>query len=733
MDGHATEAGPPDLSAFPVSATVSLQEGHLITLKHGDSFALFDHAGDLGPGAQGFYHGDTRYLSLYTLLLNGARPMLLSAALQDDNAALACDLTNPDLPAASGEAAGLPNDRIHLRRSRFLWDSTCHERISVRNFDDRRRHVTIELYFDSDFADLFEARGAERLRHGTRHAAETGPAEVRLAYTGLDSVRRETRLRFDPTPEHLESHRAVFRFDLLPGERRAFFVEIGCDRPTAACPPQTAFGQALRHSRRALRMVQARRTRVETSNDIFNETLHRAGADLSMLTTDKPEGPYPYAGIPWYSTAFGRDALIAAWHTLWYDPALARGVLGYLAAHQATETDPLTDAEPGKILHETRQGEMAMLGEVPFRRYYGSVDSTPLFIMLAGAYLDRTGDIAHLRRLWPNIEAALGWIEESGDPDGDGFVEYQRKRPDGLLNQGWKDSHDSIFHASGEMAEGPIALVEMQAYVYAAWRAAAGIARQLGQATRAAALEERAARLQRDFDTAFWDEALGTYVLALDGRKRPCRVRASNAGHALFAGIALPHRAERVAQAMMEPAFFSGWGIRTLAAGQPRYNPMSYHNGSVWPHDNALIAEGFVRYGQTAAAIRIFEGLFAAATYVDLRRLPELFCGFPRRRGQGPTLYPVACSPQAWAATTPLALLGTCLGLSFDPVAGCIRFEKPALPRFLDGLTLRNLRLGKGHLDIGFGRAGGTFAHPAGEVAIQVLSRSNGLRAELRA
>jgi glycogen debranching enzyme len=710
------------VTQFLIPAVASRQERRPRILKHGDTFAVFDHNGDAlsEPGSpEGLYHRDTRYLSHLYLTIAGERPLLLSSILPDDNVTLTCDLTNPDLFDAEGKLI-LEHDLLHLRRSLFLWDSACHERIALRNFDDRRHRVRIDLTFAADFADLFEVRGAERARRGALEPPQVERSAVRLAYLGLDRRRRETVLRFDPAPQELTAQRATFIFDLAPRDARTVTLTIGCDS-IGADPVRRSFGRSLREARRALRSSASRATAIVTSNDIFNEAVRRSVSDLYMLITDTPEGPYPYAGTPWFSTVFGRDGLITALETLWLDPAIARGVLLHLAANQATGFDPAADAEPGKILHEVRYGEMAELGEVPFRRYYGSVDSTPLFVMLAGAYLERTGDLATLRKLLPNIEAALGWLENYGDRDGDGFVEYGRQTEDGLINQGWKDSHDAIFHADGALAKGPIALAEVQAYVYAAWRAAATIARALGQTERVAGFDLRAQALQAHFDAAFFDEELNTYVLALDGEKRPCRVRSSNAGHALLTGLALPERAAAVARSLMGPSLFSGWGVRTIASSEARYNPMSYHDGSVWPHDNALIAAGLARYGFKREAARIFEGLFAASNYVDLRRLPELFCGFARQRARGPTFYPVACMPQAWAAAAPLYMLQASLGLGFDPERLHVTFEEPALPAFLDEVTLLNLRLEGGVADVSLRRSGS-------KVVVDVLERRGPLK-----
>jgi glycogen debranching enzyme len=468
------------------------------------------------------------------------------------------------------------------------------------------------------------------------------------------------------------------------------------------------FLRALIKARRELRQSSYGRTTVETSNELFNEMLCRAAADLQILMTDTPQGRYPYAGIPWFSTTFGRDGLITALQMLWWSPDVARGVLRRLAHYQAQTTDPLADAEPGKILHEMRGGEMAALREVPFGLYYGSVDSTPLFVLLAGLYLERTGDVETIAELWPAIRAALDWIDGPGDPDGDGFVEYLRATEQGLANQGWKDSNDAIFHADGRLAEGAIALAEVQGYVYAAKHMAACCARRIGRKPEADKLDAQATKLAEQFEAAFWCAEIETYALALDGAKRPCAVRTSNAGQVLLTGIANPARAALVAKGLLRPDFFSGWGIRTVARGEARYNPMSYHDGSIWPHDNALIALGFARYGLKRPIDKLFEGLFHAGTYMNHRRLPELFCGFQRQHGQGPTLYPVACTPQAWAAATPFALLQACLGLEFDPFANEIRLSNPRLPAFLDEVTLRDLQLGTSFVDLRVRRHGET-------------------------
>ncbi|MGC2411353.1 MAG: glycogen debranching N-terminal domain-containing protein [Stellaceae bacterium] len=708
-------------SQFRVEATGAFHEPRTRILKHDDTFAVLSPFGDMVGGVgcpDGLYHKDTRYLSELELALNGARPLLLSSSPAEDNSMLPVDLANGDTVA--GDGSPLQRELIYVNRRQFVWRTAYYELLLVRNFDLRRHVLTLDIRFAADFADVFEVRGEKRARRGKASEERVSPDTAALRYQGLDRVERVTELSFSPVPARIDKNSASFVLDLGPGKWCRLAFRIRCDPADRQDWTVPRCYQALRTARQALRTSSGRAASVEGSNAVFNQLARRSVADIYMLNTETRYGPYPFAGIPWYSTYFGRDGIITAFMTLWLDPAIAKGVLGFLAASQASETDPASDAEPGKILHEMRNGEMARLGEVPFARYYGSVDATPLFVMLMGEYFVRTGDLDTVRLLWPSVMAALRWIDTSGDPDRDGFVEYYRQSETGLQNQGWKDSAMAIFHANGELAKGPIALCEVQGYVFAGKRHAAALARALEKETIAARLEAEAEALRRNFEAAFWCEELSTYALALDGDKRPCRVIASNAGQLLLTGIAAPDRAERVAATLMGVGSFSGWGIRTVAQTAARYNPISYHNGSVWPHDNALIALGFARYELKEPVLRIFTGLFDAASFWEPRRLPELFCGFPQRH-IAPTMYPVACSPQAWASAAIFALVQASLGLHFDHRAGEIRFDRPRLPDFLERLHVRGLRLGDADVDVLFHRLDG-------EVAATVTRRRGAVR-----
>ena len=537
-------------SEYEIETQTSLVDRALRTLKHGDAFAVLDSYGDIGTiadTAEGLFYRDTRFLSHYELRIEGKRPLLLSSAMHEDKSALSVALTNPDIHL--GEHDRVPRDTIFLERTKFVWNAVCYERVSIKNYDCRRRRLRFDVLFEADFRDLFEVRGTKRRQHGQHMAHPHRPDRAEFHYEGLDGIERRTVLSFTPAPKRLDSKRATFEVELESGAQTSLIVTVACEEGAATGVGD--FFRAYRDTRRARRTSTAEIATVATSSELFDEVACRATSDVYTLITRTDRGPYPYAGIPWFNTIFGRDGIITAIFMLWMDPSVARGVLRTLAATQATAYDPKSDAQPGKILHERRHGEMANLGEVPFRRYYGTVDATPLFLLLAGMYFERTGDRETLLEIWPNIEVALRWIDEYGDWDGDGFVEYFRETASGLANQGWKDSYDAIFHADGSLAEGPIALCEVQGYVYAAKRSLAAVADQLGHGALASKLISDAEHLRETFERAFWCADLGTYALALDGAKCPCRVRSSNAGHVLFTGIADPQRARRTADTLL--------------------------------------------------------------------------------------------------------------------------------------------------------------------------------------
>jgi glycogen debranching enzyme len=674
-------------------------------LKHGDSFAVFDYKGDIlpiGHGEQGVYHEGTRYLSRLEFRLQDRQPFLLSSTVKEEVAVLSVNLTNPDL--FEGETLSLRRNSLHVTRSTLLWDLACHEDLRIRNFERTPVDVRASIAFDADFADIFEVRGFHRTRRGRLLDPVCGRDGIVIGYEGLDGVTRRLRVRFSPEDAKVDGRRLRFAWTLPPRGEQSIQVTFSFERDEKRSARPT-YRQALARSVEETRTSRAGDAKIVSSNANFNQWLNRSATDLHMMFTRTRAGLYPYAGIPWFNSVFGRDGIITALQYLWVNPEPARGVLLYLAETQASQVMPEKDAEPGKVLHEARKGELAALGEIPFGRYYGSVDATPLFVILAGEYYERTGDRPLAEVLWPHVRRALDWIDRYGDPDGDGFVEYQRQSSQGLVNQGWKDSHDAIFHSDGSLAEGPIALCEVQAYAYAARLRGAELADLVGEREVGAELRRKAERLRDRFVESFWDEELGTYGLALDGRKRLCRVLTSNAGHALFGGIADPVRASRVAQLLLGDRFFSGWGARTVASTEALYNPLSYHNGSVWPHDNAIIALGLSRYDlPKAMVLKLFSALFAASVFTDFHRLPELYCGFRRLPGEGPTLYPVACSPQAWASGSVFMMIQASLGMGMDASRHRLTFTRPALPDWLGELQLRGLRVGEGRVDIDVAR-----------------------------
>ena len=690
-----------DHDRYYIHAGPALPDARTLVLKHDQTFGIFNSWGDIdhsGNEVHGLFADGMRYLSRLGVRVNGAGLLLLSSKVTNDNTRIIADLTNPDI-MDDGRIV-LPRGTLHVTRSLFIWSNTFFERLVLANYGLAPVHAHLSLVFESDFADIFEVRGTPRDARAPTHPPQIADGSLVLSQTGLDGVTRRAVIQFEPPPRTMSESEVDFAVTLAPRARRRFEFSVLCEPTTAL--REASYDEGASRLLMEVEADQGRYCRVLSSSERLYRWVQRSVADTRTLVTATAHGPYPFAGIPWFSTPFGRDGIITALELLWVNSDVARGVLTFLAATQSRDLQPERDAEPGKILHEWRTDEMANTGEVPFGRYYGSVDATPLFIMLAGAYYEHTADAAFIESIWPNIQLALRWIDEFGDVDGDGFVEYQRRSHDGLENQGWKDSHDSIFHADGSLARGAIALCEVQAYVYDAKMRAAAMARRLGHGHLADDLFVQASRLKQRFNEAFWRSDLGMYALALDGRKQACSVRTSNAGHALFCGIADEQHARQMRSRMFSEEMYSGWGVRTVAANEARYNPMAYHNGSIWPHDNALIAAGFSRYGYRESALRIFRGWLSASNYLDLHRLPELCCGFQRRRGKGPTLYPSACSPQAWAAGAAFMMLAACLGITVDGLQRQVRIDQPRLPRSIRELTIRNLRVADASLDLLF-------------------------------
>jgi glycogen debranching enzyme len=694
-------------------------------MKQGDSFGVFDQYGDIAPAEgndQGFYCGGTRFLSRLELLIGARRPLFLSSTISEDNVTFAADLTNPDI-LRDGRVV-VARGEIHVFRSRVLTSTGFVESIRVTNHGLQTIKVPLVIRFDVDFADVFEVRGTRRPQRGTQFAPVHGQ-QNRYRYRGLDDVERLMHLAWSQAPDRSEDGSSTFLLTLERHVERSLEMQVTCEIGGERVDAHPHLARLTAAVRRQTPAEDPGTCAITSSNEGFNHWMRRSSADLRMMITNTRYGPYPYAGIPWFSTPFGRDGLITALELLWADPSVARGVLSFLAETQAVATSDVQDAQPGKILHEMRDGEMAALGEIPFGRYYGSADSTPLFVMLAHAYFQRTADREFLDHLWPHILAALDWIGGRADPDQDGFIEYARQRETGLVQQGWKDSYDSVFHADGTLAEPPIALCEIQGYAYAAWSGAAELATVRGDTVAAEAWRQRADTLQARFEDAFWCEELRTYALALDGQKRPCRVRASNPGHCLFSGIVAPARAHAVAQSLLSEESFSGWGIRTVAAREARYNPMSYHNGSIWPHDNAIVAAGLARYGLRREAAGVMDAMLDLSAVVDLHRLPELICGFHRRHREYPTLYPVACAPQAWAAGAIYLFLSSCLGLSVDARAQRIVLSRAILPATVDWLRISQLTVGDASVDLLLTRhphdIGVTVLRRQGEVEISAI------------
>jgi glycogen debranching enzyme len=703
-----------------------------IVLKVEDIFLVVDEAGDAPSDrehALGLFYHDCRFLDEYELFVDGIKPTVLSAAAARGYQTRH-DLANPDFD-------GLPKNTVGIRRERLIRDHTLLEIVTIGNFATAPARFSIEVRFGSRFDDIFMLRGYVTRKPGHRVLEPTVATDrVRLGAEGLDGMRRWTTIAFSPAPERLTKQTATYDLRLAPGTQLVLSIAItpsieftgsedgtrpaGADgvhpRVDLAEVPAASLGGATATTTAVSGWLEehhrawlAQWSEVRSSNPLFDVILERSFRDLRMLRTPLLGRHFEAAGIPWFATLFGRDSAIVGLQMLPYGTTIARDTLRLLAHFQASVEDRYRDAEPGKILHELRMGELARAKLVPQSpAYYGSVDATLLFLILLGEYLDWCGDDALARELLPNARAAIDWSVQLADHDGDGFIDYSGEYENGLVNQGWKDSGNAIVNADGSLARPPIAMAEVQAYAYRAWRTAARMLRRLGEdASLADALERHAEALRVRFEERFWSDELDCYVMALQRGGDPCAVASSNAGQVLWGGIASPERAARVARRLLDDDLFSGWGIRTLSAGARAYNPISYHLGSVWPHDNSLILSGLRSYGFDDEASRVFGALLSASEGMRDYRLPELYCGYGRKPDERrPVEYPVACVPQAWSAGALPYALYRMLGLEADGRGGTLRVVRPLLPENVEWIELRRLNVGESSIDLRFRREG---------------------------
>ena len=675
-----------------------------IVTKAENIFFLTDQSGcvPVAPGhGLGLYFHDCRYLRGYELQLgNSQQPTLLAAITDDVGRSAVLELANSDLRL--GRSRLIPRETVGIRWTRTLRGDApgLDDALEFRNLGLEAITLPVRLLFDARFEDLFAVRGLFQQTLGVRHAPRWGGRSLTLSYDGRDHCRRTLAITFSRAPQGHSGQTARFAIHLPPRRTVTLGVTLRIDEREAS----NARTHSTHHAAPRRALAQTPRTSIASDNKLLDAVLERSFADLRLLRSSISGEEYYAAGVPWFATLFGRDAAITAIQMLAYEPRVAEQTARLLAFYQARETSQWRDEQPGKILHSIRVGEMARLGLIPHTPYYGSVDATPLFLILIARHAMWTGDLSLFTELRQHVELALTWMSDGADSNGDGYIDYLSTSEHGLINQGWKDSGDAIVTASGKLASPPIALAEVQGYAFLARLLIAELYERSGDATRAATLRAEAEALRGRFERDFWLSSLGCYALALERHDRPLSVVTSNAGQVLWSHIAAPARARRVAKRLMAPDMFSGWGIRTLSARARRFNPVGYHLGTVWPHDNALIATGFRHYGLDAEARRVFAGLVRTAAYFTSYRLPEVFAGFSTAEFQTPVRFPVACHPQAWAAGSVPYLLGALLGLEPDGFAGHLRVVRPTLPDGVNRLEVRNLPVGRSRVSIRFTR-----------------------------
>lgn len=668
-----------------------------ITLKCGDAFIVADVRGNFLASRQEmglFWHG-MRFLRTCNLLLEGRPLEMLSHHVSTRGYACQIDLTNPTFTTESGMV--VEQGAIHVCRHLELRYDQLIQTFSVTSFYATPVPLSLSLKVGTDFRDLFEVRGFVRKERGELRPPRIDKESIILSYMGLDKVERTMHIALEPAIDRILNDRVFWNLQLAKSTTVEICLTMQMSESQTQYPVQSTSSPSWH---------DLAQPALQTNDYLFNRLLERGMHDLMMLSTMTSHGYYPYAGIPWFSCPFGRDGLVASLQFLPWFPQVVRGALAFLASHQGTKFEAFTDEEPGKILHEMRTGELANLRELPYIPYYGTIDATPLFIITLEAYIRWTNDISFLAQIWPNAQAAARWLTDHGDRDGDTFIEYHKTSEKGLSNQGWKDSWDAITHGDGRLVVPPVALCEVQGYAFAAYRGMSYLANRLGHETEAKHWQQAAEKLQENFLRTFWWEEEQVFYLALNGEKEPCDVVSSNSGQCLWTGIVPEDKAQKIIQRLMREDMYSGWGIRTLSTHAARYNPMSYHNGSVWPHDTALVGAGFARYGGKAEASQLLKSMYEASLYYEGSRLPELYCGFTQQSDYGPTRYPVACSPQAWAAGVPFCLLNALLGFQPDAEKHQLTLNNPTLPDWLQMMEVNGIYVGAHHVHLRFVRSG---------------------------
>jgi glycogen debranching enzyme len=694
-----------------------------VTLKDSDTSFLCDRDGQVPLGGKhgfGLYYHDCRFLNGYELCFEDRRPgTLMADGGEDFKADLV--LTNPELRMPDGSVLQTEDVAVHWERLLDGDGVALHDRITFRNCTPRDVEFPVTLRFRAGFEDVFAVRGQPARVRGKGYLPAWDGGTLTFRYDGSDGVTRRLSITCDPAPEDTDGTGARFSLPLRAQESKTLLVTLAAAESSASDGvggrPAGDFAALLSARRRAFDGWLAGQTQVHSSDAQLDRLVSRSLRDLRMLRSELDGLHYFAAGVPWYVALFGRDSLIASLETLAYEPQVAAQTLRLLARYQGTRDDESRDEQPGKVMHELRVGEWAHTGKIPQTPYYGSIDATPLFLVLLARHEAWTGDLGLFLELREAVERALAWMAGGGDPAQEGYLAYQKrsKAKQALSNQGWKDSGDSIVNTDGSLAQPPIALAEVQGYVYLAKTGLGDLYERAGDGVRAGQLRREAEDLRQRFERDFWLEDKGIYALALQEGKEPAAVVASNAGQVLWSGIAAPDRAGRTARRLLAEDMFSGWGVRTLSARERRYNPIGYHLGTVWPHDNALILAGLRRYGRDDEAARVFTGIAEAAGHFAFGRLPEVFAGFDRERFRVPVHYPIACHPQAWAAGSVPYMLESLLGLRPEAFKRRLRVVRPLLPGTLRDLELHNLRVGAARVDLRFERT------PGGRTGVRVL------------